>query len=183
MDFDVIADLPGGPIGFHDPCRVQMMPRKRQFFYGIYQARIIFRRAIQVARDKIGFHELTLAQLAGSFDAYNRRSADFSPCHYPHLARTFFRFSHTQAIGIIAVSLTRFLSRLVMTTTLRTPAQWAESQFASARLGDRRRTQRLVKMATCLAQRPSGTLPQAFPQWNELKATYRLLDHIEFGPE
>src|SRR5438067_13684865 len=38
-------------------------------------------------------------------------------------------------------------------------------------------------MATCLAQRPSGTLPQAFPQWNDLKATYRLLDHIEFGPE
>ena len=70
-----------------------------------------------------------------------------------------------------------------MTTTLRTPAQWAESQFASAELGDRRRTQRLVRMATCLAQRPSGTLPQAFPQWSDLKATYRLLDHVEFGPE
>lgn len=70
-----------------------------------------------------------------------------------------------------------------MTTTLRTPAQWAESQFASAELGDRRRTQRLVEMATSLAQRPSGTLPQAFPEWKDLKATYRLLDHVEFGPE
>ena len=70
-----------------------------------------------------------------------------------------------------------------MTSTLRTPAQWADSQFALAELGDRRRTRRLVKMATCLAQRPTGTLPQAFPQWKDLKATYRLLDHVEFGPE
>ena len=70
-----------------------------------------------------------------------------------------------------------------MTTTLRTPAQWAQSQFASARLGDRRRTQRLVTMATRLAQRPTGTLPQAFPEWKELKAAYRLLNHVEFGPE
>lgn len=70
-----------------------------------------------------------------------------------------------------------------MTATLRTPAQWAQSQFASARLGDRRRTQRLVEMATCLAQRPTGTLPQAFPAWKDLKGAYRLLDHIEFGPE
>jgi hypothetical protein len=70
-----------------------------------------------------------------------------------------------------------------MDTALKTPAQWAESQFGSAKLGDRRRTRRLVKMATSLAQRPAGTLPQAFPQWSGLKATYRLLDHVEFGPE
>lgn len=70
-----------------------------------------------------------------------------------------------------------------MTSALRTPAQWAESQFASAELGDRRRTRRLVTMASCLAQRPTGTLPQAFPDWKDLKGTYRLLDHVEFGPE
>jgi hypothetical protein len=70
-----------------------------------------------------------------------------------------------------------------MTTTLRPPAQWAASQFASAELGDRRRTQRLVKMASSLARTPTGTLPQAFPAWKDLKATYRLLDHVEFGPE
>jgi len=74
-------------------------------------------------------------------------------------------------------------SRLVMNSALMTPAQWAQSQFASAKLGDRRRTQRLVKMGTCLAQTPTGTLPQAFPQWKDLKAAYRLLDHPEFGPE
>jgi hypothetical protein len=37
-------------------------------------------------------------------------------------------------------------------------------------------------MARCLAQTPTGTLPQAFPAWNELKAAYRFLDHLEFGP-
>jgi hypothetical protein len=70
-----------------------------------------------------------------------------------------------------------------MSNTWLPPAQWAQRQFASAELGDRRRTQRLVSMATCLAQRPTGTLPQAFPEWNVLKAAYRLLDHVEFGPE
>src|SRR5712691_10284714 len=63
-----------------------------------------------------------------------------------------------------------------MSTTLLTPAQWAESEFASARLGDRRRTARLVKIATHLAQSPSGTLPQAFPEWSELKAAYRFFN-------
>ena len=70
-----------------------------------------------------------------------------------------------------------------MTASLLTPAQWAHEEFASVRLGDRRRTQRLVEMATCLAQSPTGRLPQAFPAWKDLKAAYRFLDHIEFGPE
>jgi hypothetical protein len=60
-----------------------------------------------------------------------------------------------------------------MTSTLMTPAQWAQAQFASAKLGDRRRTQRLVNIATHLAHSPGGTLPQAFPEWSELKAAYR----------
>jgi hypothetical protein len=60
-----------------------------------------------------------------------------------------------------------------MNTTLTTPAQWAQTEFALAQLGDQRRTQRLVKIATRLAQSPGGTLPQAMPQWGELKAAYR----------
>ena len=63
-----------------------------------------------------------------------------------------------------------------MTNTLLTPTQWADSEFASAKLGDRRRTQRLVKIAKNLAQSPGGTLPQAFPEWSELKAAYRFFD-------
>jgi hypothetical protein len=60
-----------------------------------------------------------------------------------------------------------------MSTSLSTPSQWAQTEFALAQLGDQRRTQRLVKIATCLAQSPGGTLPQAMPQWGELKAAYR----------
>ena len=63
-----------------------------------------------------------------------------------------------------------------MTNTLLRPAQWAESEFALAQLGDQRRTQRLVKIATQLVQRPGGTLPQAFPMWSELKAAYRFFN-------
>jgi hypothetical protein len=64
----------------------------------------------------------------------------------------------------------------IMTTALMTPAQWAQSQFSSATLGDRRRTKRLVNIATHLAQSPGGTLPQAFPQWSDLKAAYRFFN-------
>lgn len=70
-----------------------------------------------------------------------------------------------------------------MTTTLLAPAQWAQMEFALAELGDQRRTQRLVSLATQLAQKPTGRLPQAFPEWKDLKAVYRFVDHIEFGPD
>ena len=70
-----------------------------------------------------------------------------------------------------------------MTTSLLAPAQWAQTEFASAKLGDRRLTRRLVQMARCLAQTPTGTLPQAFPTWRDLKGAYRFLDHLEYGPE
>lgn len=60
-----------------------------------------------------------------------------------------------------------------MSASLATPAQWAQMEFALAQLGDQRRTQRLVKIATRLAQNPGGTLPQAMPHWGELKAAYR----------
>jgi hypothetical protein len=60
-----------------------------------------------------------------------------------------------------------------MNQTVLAPAQWAQMEFALVRLGDQRRTQRLVKIATRLAQSPGGTLPQAMPRWGELKAAYR----------
>lgn len=68
----------------------------------------------------------------------------------------------------------RFLTgRLMYTTTLHPPAPWAQIEFGPALLGDRRRTKRLVNIATHLAALPGGTLPQAFPHWAELKAAYR----------
>jgi len=90
-----------------------------------------------------------------------------------------------EAVNVMTVAVAdRFLiPTAIMTTNLLAPAQWAQSEFALAELGDQRRTQRLVNMATCLAQTPTGTLPQAFPEWKDLKATYRFLDHLEFGPD
>jgi hypothetical protein len=70
-----------------------------------------------------------------------------------------------------------------MSNTLLAPAQWAEEQFASAELGDRRRTKRLVNVATNLAKNPGGTLPQAFPHWAELKAAYRFFEQGGVGFE
>ena len=69
-----------------------------------------------------------------------------------------------------------------MSTPLLVAPQWAQNEFALAPLGDRRRTQRLVKIATHLATSPGGTLPQAFPDWAELKAAYRFFDqpHVTF---
>lgn len=70
----------------------------------------------------------------------------------------------------------RFLTVRFMSITLHRPAQWAQLEFGLASLGDRRRTKRLVNIATHLATAPGGTLPQAFPHWAELKAAYRFFD-------
>ena len=53
------------------------------------------------------------------------------------------------------------------------PGRWAQNEFGFAKLGDARRNKRLVKIATNLASKPGGTLPQAFSHWAELKAAYR----------
>jgi hypothetical protein len=52
---------------------------------------------------------------------------------------------------------------------------WAEQQFGSAALNDRRRTRRLVESAARIALQPERTLPQVF-DWNGLRAFYRLCD-------
>ena len=60
-----------------------------------------------------------------------------------------------------------------MSTSLISPSQWAQNEFGFAQLGDQRRNKRLVNIAEHLAASPGGTLPQAFPDWAELKAAYR----------
>jgi hypothetical protein len=59
------------------------------------------------------------------------------------------------------------------------PAAWAYTQFATAQLGDRRRTQRLVSLAAQIAGDPSSGLPKQAQHWRDLKAAYRLLDRPE----
>ncbi len=63
-----------------------------------------------------------------------------------------------------------------MATLLSSPAEWAQTHFGFAQLGDKRRSDRLINIATRLAANPGGTLPQAFPHWAELKAAYRFFD-------
>ena len=55
--------------------------------------------------------------------------------------------------------------------------QWAQMEFSAVDLGDRRRSRRLVEVATALGHCPSGTLPQALPEWADLKAAYRLFSN------
>jgi hypothetical protein len=55
--------------------------------------------------------------------------------------------------------------------------KWAQAEFGGVELGDMRRTARVCKMATALAQSPGGTLPDPISKWRELKAAYRLLSN------
>ena len=51
----------------------------------------------------------------------------------------------------------------------RTDESWAVTEFAEAELGDARRTQRLIRMATVLARQPMAGLPEAGGNPAELK--------------
>jgi Transposase DNA-binding/Transposase Tn5 dimerisation domain len=59
------------------------------------------------------------------------------------------------------------------------PAAWATTQFSTAQLGDRRRTERLVRLALQIARDPGSSLPRQTATWGDLKAAYRLLDRPE----
>lgn len=53
---------------------------------------------------------------------------------------------------------------------------WAEQQFSQCELGDRRRTRRLVKMATQAALKPDASTPEQAERWADCKAAYNLFD-------
>jgi hypothetical protein len=59
-----------------------------------------------------------------------------------------------------------------------TATQWAEANFATARLGDPRRSRRLVRAAAALAAHPEKSLPQVF-EWGPLRGFYRLCHRPE----
>jgi hypothetical protein len=56
---------------------------------------------------------------------------------------------------------------------------WAEQQFGSCELGDKRRTRRMVKVAEQAAARPDASTPKQAERWADCKATYRLFDADE----
>ena len=62
------------------------------------------------------------------------------------------------------------------------PQQWAEEQFGNCRLGDKRRTRRLVRFAEQICRNPSGNTPMQTQRWSDCKAAYRLIsqDDVTF---
>lgn len=63
------------------------------------------------------------------------------------------------------------------------PIKWAREVFGAARLGDQRRTQRLVKIAAVLAAKPLSSFCQAYPKWGDIKAAYRLIGNDKISIE
>jgi len=51
----------------------------------------------------------------------------------------------------------------------------ARQHFGAARLGDKRRTERLVKTADHILRHPAATLPTAMENWSKLNGLYRLV--------
>ena len=60
---------------------------------------------------------------------------------------------------------------------------WAEDELGLVQSGDKRLTSRLVTLARSLACAPDTPLPQALPQWRDLKAAYRFFDNAKAVPE
>jgi Transposase DNA-binding len=54
--------------------------------------------------------------------------------------------------------------------------QWAQTNFGGANLGDKRRTKRLVKLASQIALDSMASLPKLTESWADLKAAYRFFD-------
>jgi hypothetical protein len=54
--------------------------------------------------------------------------------------------------------------------------EWAQENFATCELGDKRRTKRLVKVAAQVANNPSASFPDQMERWGDLKAAYKLFN-------
>jgi hypothetical protein len=60
---------------------------------------------------------------------------------------------------------------------------WAANEFRDCPLGDKRRAERVIKMATEFCGEAHGVLPKTFKAWAALKAAYRLLGTPQVTPE
>ena len=55
-------------------------------------------------------------------------------------------------------------------------SEWAQLNFGTCELGDKRRTKRLVQVAEHIGNNPSASLPNQLELWKDLRAAYRLFD-------
>jgi hypothetical protein len=53
-------------------------------------------------------------------------------------------------------------------------SKWAQEQFGTCELGDRRRTKRVIKLAAQAAAMPDASTPKQTEGWGDCKAAYRL---------
>lgn len=67
-----------------------------------------------------------------------------------------------------------------MLTSQGQATRWAEEEFGHAELGDQRRVQRLVRIASGAVLQPHGRVTGTFSESAELEATYRFLRNREF---
>ncbi len=56
-------------------------------------------------------------------------------------------------------------------------SEWAKNEFGGAVLGDKRLTERLVKIADSLTSLPESSINQACESWSEAKAAYRFFQN------
>lgn len=54
--------------------------------------------------------------------------------------------------------------------------EWAQMNFGNCQLGDKRRTERLIQVASDVASNPSASFPDQMKTWGDLKAAYNLFD-------
>ena len=66
--------------------------------------------------------------------------------------------------------------------TLLSAPQWAEQTFGEVQLGDQRREERVVTMATAMAADPAASLPQQMGSEGEVHAAYRFFQspHVDY---
>ena len=72
---------------------------------------------------------------------------------------------------------------MVEWNAMMSPEEWAQSTFGEVRLGDARRTERAVKLATAIAREPQVSLPKQVGQRKEVQATYRFLQSAQVSYE
>jgi hypothetical protein len=70
---------------------------------------------------------------------------------------------------------TRLHGGAVVSSLTLNVSQWAEQQFGTCELGDKRRTKRLVKLASHVATKPDAATPKQTENWADCKAAYRLV--------
>jgi hypothetical protein len=70
----------------------------------------------------------------------------------------------------------------IMTAEL-DPQRWGEQHFSDLDLGDSRRNQRAVTVATAMAHKPGKSIPQLFDRWHDVKAAYELFGRPEATPD